>query len=79
MSIRLRELKIAKKRIGHVRVVVLSGMDHERLKLLGPRLHRGDDRRNLHEVGPRPNDIDYFNHGLQSNNSRLAVTSNIAI
>ena len=56
-------MQVAEKRVRHVRVVVLSGMDHERLKLFGPRLHRSHDRRNLHEVGPRPNDIDYFDHG----------------
>jgi hypothetical protein len=37
-------------------------MDHERLKLRRPLLHRGHDRRHLHKVRARTDDVYYFEH-----------------
>src|SRR6188474_3543570 len=61
-------------------------MNDERQELPGAPLHRGHDRRYLHEVGPRAHDVDNFNHrssqikyGLQSNNSGVALASDVAV
>jgi hypothetical protein len=37
-------------------------MDHVRLKLRGTLLHRGDNRRHLHEIWPRANDVYDLEH-----------------
>src|ERR1043165_3729534 len=62
MRVRFWELEVAEVRIGHRRVVVLSGMDHERLKLPPAPFHRRDDRRHLHEIRPRADNIDHSKH-----------------
>ena len=45
---------------------MLSGMNDERLKLGGALLHRSHDRSNLHEVWPRPDNVDYLEHGMKA-------------
>jgi len=42
--------------LGHHRVVVLAGVHEHRLERLRASVKLGEDRRHLHEVGPRAND-----------------------
>jgi len=58
----LRQVEIGKERIGHGHVVMLAGVDHERLKLARTPFHRGDNRRHLHEIRPRADDVYDFEH-----------------
>ena len=50
VDIRLRDAEITEEAAGHPLVVVLPGVNE--LNLGAPMLQRGDDRPNLHEVGP---------------------------
>ena len=62
MVMRLRQAQIGEKRVGHVDVVVLAGMDQDRL---APRLseHGVIKRRHLHEVGAGGGYEMGFDHG----------------
>src|SRR5215510_3439613 len=62
MRVWLRQIEVVKKQIGHRRVVVLAGVNDEGLEAGGTLLHRGHDRRHLHEVRPRTDDVDDFQH-----------------
>src|SRR5262245_27914210 len=64
MSVWLREVEVAKERVRHGRVVVLAGVYDEGLEARGTLLHGGDDRRHLHEVRPRTDDVNDFQHLL---------------
>ena len=85
MHVWFGKFEVAKKRVGHCGVVVLSGVDHERMELRWTAFHRGDNRRHLHKIRPRANDVDYFEHlfgyqnVLQSNNARFTVTPQFAV
>ena len=52
MMIRRRQTQIGKDRIGHVGIIMLTGMDQDRLKVWGGS-QRVPERRDFHEVGPR--------------------------
>ena len=45
-------------------VVVLTGVDQELAERVRRAVHAPDDRRHLHEVRTRADDIDYFQHVL---------------
>ena len=62
IEVRLTDANLAKKLIGHSFSVVLSRMDEDRPKP-GLPIHLSDQRGDLHEIRPRPNDVEDF-HGL---------------
>ena len=62
MNIRLRQFEIVEERVRHGRVVVLTGMNNKRRKLSFAPLHRFHNWRNLHEVRPRTDNVDYLKH-----------------
>src|SRR6185369_6690451 len=64
MSVGLWQVQIAKERIRHRCVVMLSGVNDERQEGFGTLFHRGHDWRHFHEVGPRTDDVDDFQHFL---------------
>jgi hypothetical protein len=51
-----------KERIGHRRVVMLSGVNDEREERLRPLFHSSNEWGDLHEVWPRTNDVNNFEH-----------------
>ena len=57
VDVRLGQTEVAEEDVRHRGVVVLAGVDH----LLGdaPGGQRPDDRRGLHEIGPRADDVCY--------------------
>jgi hypothetical protein len=54
--IRLRKFHILEEDVRHAGVVVLTRVD-ETLLHVGPAVERGHQRRDLNEVGPRPDHV----------------------
>src|SRR5688572_126630 len=72
MNVRRRQFEVAEKHVGHQLVVMLARMNNKRRELSLAPLHGFDDGRHLHDIRPRPDDIDYFEHELAS--STIMVT-----
>ena len=62
IHVRLRQAEIVEEGVGHLRVVVLPRMNDERRKLSLAPLHGFDNRRDLHKVGARADDVNDFEH-----------------
>src|SRR5436853_3095668 len=62
MNVGFRHLQIAKERVGHRGIVMLSGMDRDGLKVAAAALHRRHERRYFYEVGTRAGDEDDLEH-----------------
>ncbi len=63
MEIGLRQLQVREEGTGHIRVIMLAGMDQHRRKA-GVRRERVPERRDLHEIGPHRGDqMDALDHG----------------
>ena len=70
IDIGLRQGQILKEGMGHVFVIMLTGMNQEMVNWsiggLVIRVDGLDDRRDLHEVGPCPGDEDEFHRRFPS-------------
>jgi hypothetical protein len=59
VEVRFRDAKLVKKYIRHLRVVVLSGMNENLHHTVTPG-EGGHHRRDLHEVGTSPDNVEYL-------------------
>ena len=60
--IRRRHSQVAEEGLRHCFVIMLPGMHQKRLELVVAPLHRRDNGRYLHEVGPSARDDDDLEH-----------------
>lgn len=56
VQVGLRQLEVGEQAVAHARVVVLAGMHQQRRQRRLVRGQRTQDRRDLHEIGPRADD-----------------------
>jgi hypothetical protein len=57
MKIGRRNIQINKKRIGHRRVIMLSGVNDKRLKFIYAPPHLANNRRDFHKIRTRPDNV----------------------